>query len=105
MKYLEVSGTYYDFGFQIGKYFKNYLNEIIEPYREKIKLKKVTKYVDLLENKLKKLFPNCLEEINGRADGAEIERKTMLLLFFPEIFKNVDGCFTVAWKVMQVPSC
>lgn len=98
MKYLEISGTYYDFGFQIGKYFKKYLNEIIEPYRQKIKLKKVNKYVELLENKLKKMFPNCLEEINGRADGAEIDRKTMLLLFFPEIFKHVDGCTTIIVK-------
>ena len=98
MKYLEISGTYYDFGFQIGKYFKRYLNKIIEPYREKIKVKKVNKYVNLLENKLEKLFPNCLEEIYGRADGAKIERKTMLLLFFPEIFKNIDGCTTIIVK-------
>ena len=98
MKYLEITGTYYDFGFQIGRYFKNYLNSIIKPYREKIKFKKVNKHVSYLENKLKKSFPNCLEEINGRADGAGIERKTMLLLFFPEIFKRVDGCTTIIVK-------
>ena len=98
MKYLEISGTYYDFGFQIGKCFKNYLHQIIKPYREKIKLKKVSKCVSHLENKIKKRFPNCLEEIYGRADGADIERKTMLLLFFPEIFKHVDGCTTIIVK-------
>lgn len=98
MTYLEISGSYYDFGFQIGKYFKNYLNSIIEPYREKIKLKKVSRYVGYLEDKLKKHFPNCLEEINGRADGSGIEKKTMLLLFFPEIFKHVDGCTTIIVK-------
>lgn len=94
--YFEVSGTDYEIGFQIGQKFKEYLSKIIGKYDKVVN--KVYDKIKHLEQKCKILLPNCLDEIYGRADGANISRDSMLLLFFPEIFKQIDGCTTVILK-------
>ncbi len=83
-------------GYQIGKKFKKYLSTVISKYE--CKLPQAIDSVKHLEMKLKALLPNCLDEIYGRADGAEVSRDAMLLLFFPEIFKRIDGCTTAIVK-------
>ena len=96
MQYFEVKGTNYEMGFKIGKQFKPYLNKIIVKYDKAVE--KTYEKISFLENKMRKLLPNCLEEIYGRADGAGVSRKSMLLMFCPEIFKQVDNCTTVIAK-------
>ncbi len=98
IKLFEVRGTNYDMGKQIGENFKDYLKKIIIKYEEKILDNDVYIKVKELEKKLKEEFPKCLEEIYGRADGANVSRDALLLCFFPEIFKQVDGCTTVILK-------
>lgn len=98
MKYIEVKGTPYEIGKQIGTHFKDYLQEAIKDYGEKIKIESVFNSVKQLEIKLKIQFPDGLEEIYGRADGASVDRDAMLLMFFPEIYKRIDGCTTVIVK-------
>lgn len=98
MKLIEVRGTEYEMGYEIGKYFKSYLRETIKKYDIKIKVPNVYKKVKQLEKKLKEQYPKCLEEIYGRADGAGISRDSTLLMFFPEIFKKIDGCTTLIMK-------
>ena len=98
IKNFEVSGTEYDMGYVVGREFKDYLQKSIEKYEEKLKIKNVYKKVKNMEEKLKIQFPKCLEEIYGRADGANISRDATLLMFFPEIFRKIDGCTTVILK-------
>ena len=98
IKYFEVTGTEYEMGYSVGNEFKEYLKESINKYEEKLKIKNVYNKVKNLEEKLKKQFPKCLEEIYGRADGANISRDATLLMFFPEIFRKIDGCTTVILK-------
>ena len=98
MKLIEVKGTEYEMGYKIGTYFKEYLSNAIKKYDSKIKIVDVYKEVKQLEKKLKAQFPQCLDEIYGRADGASISRDSALLMFFPEIFKKIDGCTTVIMK-------
>lgn len=96
MEYIEVSGSNYEMGFQIGKKFKNYLSNVLSEYD--FKVSKVFKTIKYLEQKMKVVFPNCLDEIYGRADGANVSRDSMLLLFFPEVFNKIDGCTTAIVK-------
>lgn len=98
MQLIEVSGSNYEIGYKLGKHFKNYLNNVIKKYDEKIKYKNIYEDVKNMENKLKREFPQYLDEIYGRADGACLSRDSILLMFFPEIFKQPDGCTTLIMR-------
>lgn len=98
MKKYVVSGTDYDMGYKVGNIFKEYLCSEIKKYDEKILNENVYSKVKELELKLKNESSNCLEEIYGRADGAGVDRESLLLMFFPEIYKKVDGCTTLILK-------
>ena len=102
MRKYVVTGTDYDMGYQIGKIFKKYLQNAIKKYDEKILNKNVYSKVKELEIKLKNESFNCLQEIYGRADGAEVSRESLLLMFFPEIYKRIDGCTTLILKKQTV---
>lgn len=96
LNYFEVSGTDYEMGFQIGSYFKKYLNKRIIEFDKKVNLAK--EKINYLKNKLEQNFPNLLQEIYGRADGANVSKDSLLLMFFPEVYKRIDGCTTVIVK-------
>ncbi len=94
-----VFGNEYEMGFKIGEHFKEYLLQESSAYEKEIKNnEEIYSKVKNMELKLKEEFPICLNEIYGRADGAGISRDTMLLMFFPEIFKKQDGCTTLILK-------
>jgi len=95
---IEVKGSDYEMGFQIGGIFKEYLQKTIPKYEEKLKDKTAYLKVKNMEKQLKNTLPNCLDEIIGRADGAGVSRDAMLLMFFPEIYKGLDGCTTLILK-------
>ena len=95
MEFITVRGNDYQMGYQIGAYFSSYLKSAILPYIEKIKDAKILHLVLELEARLKEEFPDGLEEIKGRADGAAIPRDATLLMFFPEILERTEGCTTV----------
>lgn len=96
LKFIEVKGNDYEIGYQIGQYFKKYLKNKIIEFDKKVHL--VNNEIELLRNKLEKTFPNLLQEIYGRADGADIKRSSFLLMVFPEIYERIDGCTTVIVK-------
>ena len=90
MKKYIVSGNDYDMGYKVGNIFKEYLQNEIKKYDEKMLNKNIYSIVKKLELKLKEESFSCLEEIYGRADGAEVSRDSLLLMFFPEIYKIVQ---------------
>lgn len=94
IRYLEVSGTEYEMGFQLGQAFAAYLQSAALGMEETLAQGAIREKAERLEGKLKAQLPACLEEIYGRADGAKIPRSLALLLFFPEISKRADGCTT-----------
>ncbi|MEG2351543.1 MAG: C45 family peptidase [Bacilli bacterium] len=98
IKIFEVQGTDYEMGCQIGKQFKKYLQKAIRKYEKKLDSKVIYLKVKEMEDKCKKDYPRCLEEIYGRADGSEVSRDAMLLMFFPEVYKKADGCTTLIFK-------
>lgn len=98
MKKYIVSGTSYEIGYKVGIIFKKHLNNEIKKYDEKIINKNVHSNVKKLEKKLKHDYSECLEEIYGRADGASVNRDSLLLMFFPEIYNRIDGCTTLILK-------
>lgn len=98
MKQYVVTGTNYDMGYKVGEIFKEYLRSEIKKYEEKILDVYVYRKVKEIELKLKNEYPNCLEEIYGRADGANVNKDALMLMFFPEVYKRIDGCTTLVLK-------
>lgn len=96
LEFFEVKGTDYEAGFAIGNKFKNYLQSRIIEFDEKAP--HYQERIQDIENTLKNSFPYLLEEIYGRADGAEISRDSYLLMLFPELFRKSEGCTTLVVK-------
>lgn len=93
-----MSGTEYEIGVEIGKKFKDYFQEQIVKYVEKLQYEEVRNILNNIQEKIKNEAPKCLEEIYGRADGAEVSRDGLLLMFCPELFGAVNGCSTLIVK-------
>ncbi len=96
LRFLEVSGNDYQIGYQIGRSFKDYLQGRIGFFDDQAS--SMQSALDAVERKLEKDFPALLQEIYGRADGAEISRRSYLLMLFPEAYKRYDGCTTLIVK-------
>ncbi len=88
----------YEIGYKLGEIFKEYLQEKIIIHEERLKKDKIKEAVLQLEKKLKKEYPQYLEEIYGRAEGAEVDKLALLLMFCPEIYKAIGGCTTIIAK-------
>ena len=98
MKLIEVSGTDYEMGKAIGNQYKYVLSLKAKKLVEELKDKELYTKVKNIRKKLKKDFPSILDEIDGRADGAQIDRDACLLMYSPELLWKKDGCTTVIMK-------
>lgn len=99
IKIVEISAkNEYEIGIKLGKIFKDFLQKDIKKYEERLKNKKIKEATRKIEKKLQKEYPQYLEEIYGRADGAKVDRLALLLMFCPEIYKAIGGCTTIITK-------
>ncbi len=96
LELFEVRGTDYEMGVQIGRKFKDYLQKRIPSFDKMIA--GYSAVIDTFQKKLEVQFPKLLQEIYGRADGAEISRSSYLLMLFPELYRNIEGCTTLFLK-------
>ena len=94
MKLLEVSGTNYEMGKQIGEAFKTSLNRKAKKLTKTLEDPLLYKKIMDIRKKLEKDFPFILEEINGKAEGAEIDKNVTLLMHSPELLWKNEGCST-----------
>ena len=98
MKTLYLNEDAYRNGLKKGSFFAGYLNKAKEEYLEKLKCPNIADQVKHAENLLKNEYPDALEEMYGRADGAGIERDVIILMGTPEILRKKDGCTTIMTK-------
>ena len=89
---MRLSGNDYEMGVKIGKTFRSFLQKKAEEKAEEIR--KNRKILSVLKKKLKD-YPSVLDEIKGRADGAEVSLEAMIYLLSPELSWKEDGCTTV----------
>lgn len=96
IKIIEIDAeNEYEIGYKLGELFKEYLNKNINIHKERLKNDNIKKAVLKIQEKLKKEYPQYLEEIYGRADGAQVDKLALLLMFCPEIYKAIGGCTTI----------
>lgn len=98
MKTLYLNEDAYHNGLKKGALFADWLNKAKEEYLEKLKCDSTAAQVKHAENLLKSEYPDALEEMYGRADGAGIERDVVILMGTPEILRKKDGCTTIITK-------
>lgn len=99
MKTIELTGNDYEIGYKIGEQFREPLQLFSKRFKEMFENnEEVRKDVNYQINLIKEIYPNSLEEIYGRADGAKISREVYMLLSCPEIYKGRDGCTTLMLK-------
>lgn len=89
----------YEIGYEIGKIFKDYLQKNIIEYEKKLNNKEILLKVEKAQKITYETYPNYVEEIYGRADGAEVDRKALFFMMSPELYEGTDGCTTVIAKL------
>ena len=95
MRQFTVSGTPFDMGVQTAKEFLPYLETVRGIYEEKIQLPDLRAHVLRLKEKMRQEYPDIHDEICGRAEGSGMSLDAAFLMFFPEVFKRIDGCTTL----------
>lgn len=93
-----VNGDDYQNGLKVGEIFKRPINEKIKEFVELIKEDYYSNLIDKTIFNIEKYFPLCLKEIYGRADGANVNRRAMVLFYNPEIYNKLDACTTAIYK-------
>ncbi|MDA3843129.1 MAG: C45 family autoproteolytic acyltransferase/hydrolase [Candidatus Kapabacteria bacterium] len=107
--FLEVRGSYYDIGFQIGSFFVKNIKAVIQDRPGWIEnlLEIVAKpagraFADELYNNVKKFFPHMYEELEGMAAGAKMDFEIIKLMSINSelnVFeKENPGCSTIFYK-------
>ncbi|KAK9501196.1 hypothetical protein O3M35_002268 [Rhynocoris fuscipes] len=107
---LNVNGTFYDVGYDIGRTFATFINDVIDqhvplneiyiPYYETIRGKNV--YAQSLEV-VSKFYAHYVRELQGMADGAKVPFYKLFLIHLDDILPNTlkqlcdskPGCTTI----------
>ncbi len=98
MQVFEVSGTAYEMGREIGHRFRRVLQRRCAKAEEKWMNEEMRAKLSAIAEKLEKTFPEALQEIRGKAEGAGVSFFSLLLLNSPELTRKSDGCTTVILK-------
>ena len=94
---VEIKGeTNYDVSYQFGKLLKWGYKQSEKELLKKLKNEKINKYIENLIEQLKKEYPFVIEDLQGRADGAGVDLKVMLLNYCYEIQDKVgEHCSSI----------
>ena len=93
-----LKGNDYELGLKAGEIFKDPINKEIDKYLKMLDDEKTSLQVDKIINKIKNELPRCLDEIYGRADGANVDRRALVLFYSPEVYTKLDACTTAIYK-------
>lgn len=93
-----LKGNDYELGLKAGEIFKDPINKEIDKYLKMLDDEKTSLQVDKIINKIKNDLPRCLDEIYGRADGANVDRRALVLFYSPEVYTKLDACTTAIYK-------
>ena len=86
----------YDVSFQFGKLLKWGYKQSEKELLKKLKNEKINNYIENLIKQLKKEYPFVIEDLQGRADGAGVDLKVMLLNYCYEVqSKNSESCSSI----------
>ena len=86
--FVEVTGTEYETGVQIGKLFHDELRKGAEEVSSHLRNEGVRKDFETVRRRLESEYPDYLQHAYGRADGAGVDRDSYLLFLCYEIWED-----------------
>lgn len=95
---IEVSGDLYHKGFQMGEQFRETIQMEVEATRVLFQEEDIRDRFLIVKRKIEASYSDILEEVYGRADGAQVDRDEYLLLLCPEIYTYHDSCTDIIIK-------
>lgn len=104
----EISGSYREIGYKIGKYFKKNIHFVLNQrkdwvlkLKEKLKSKEGINFKEIFLKEIKKGFPFYIDEIEGLSSGSETDLDTIWALNLQcelEYINEKDGCSSIYYK-------
>lgn len=88
--YLNIEGTEYELGVQIGKLFSEDIQDNVVLAKKQMLNPYIKADFDLVKLKIETEFPDQLQHVYGRADGAGVDRDTYLLFLCYELWEDRD---------------
>ncbi|XP_022833266.1 uncharacterized protein LOC111361122 isoform X1 [Spodoptera litura] len=114
---IHVSGTHYEVGYDVGRTFSSIIKSFIATYENLRDFEKVyatdtgRKAYDTTLANMKKKYPYYVKEMQGVADGANVNFTQLFLLQMDDLIGNVNdnhiprndtgGCSSIAFKNSQ----
>ncbi|WP_027623297.1 C45 family autoproteolytic acyltransferase/hydolase [Clostridium lundense] len=98
MRFLHVKGTAYERGRMSGIELRQAIQRELENYKHLLHNKEIMEKVDKVKKVIEDTFPEYLQEVNGRADGASVNRDVYFLIMCPEILNEGVGCTSLVYK-------
>lgn len=94
---VEIKGdTNYEISFQLGKLLKWGYKQREKELAEKLKNSRTQEYLNSLLTRVEKEYPFLLDDLQGRADGACVNIKIMLLNYCYEFLnKKTESCSSI----------
>jgi len=93
-----VKGSYYEMGFKLGKLFQKPIHENIGKFTEMLKDKEMAQKLSSCKQLILQTFHQCMDEIRGRAKGANVDEDSYLLMCNPELYKKPAACTTAIYR-------
>lgn len=94
-KILKLNKTPYENGKESGTLLRSAIQEKIKRYEEAVQKPEIWNKCELVLNKLQDSYPNYLEEVRGKADGAEVSFKAYWVMMCSEIMGANYHCTTI----------
>lgn len=107
-KFSEISGSYREIGFKIGKIFKKNINSVLKKrkswvlkLKEKLLSKEGKYFKEIFIKEIKNSFPFYIDEIEGLSEALAIDKETIWALNLQcelEYINEKDGCSSIYFK-------
>lgn len=94
----KVKGSRYEMGYQLGEIFKKPINDNINRFLDMLKDEEINRKLDNAISLIESNVPECLQELKGKAKGAEVDERALILMHYPEIYTEPYSCTTAIYK-------
>lgn len=95
----KVEGNLYTRSFKLGKIYKEDIQRNCKNISHLLNDTKINDILNIVKSKLEKLYPEYVQEVYGKADGAEVDRYSYLLYICYEIYTERERCTDVIIKL------
>ncbi len=94
----QIEGDLYSRSYELGQIYKDDIKSNCKKTRKLLKKSLIKEIISVVKGKLEKIYPQYLEEVYGKADGAGVARDAYLLYICYEVYTERERCTDVIVK-------